>query len=486
VPDDALLDILSTADVCVNPDVICELNNISTMIKIMEYMALGKPIVQFESKEGRFSAQSASLYAGGVDPVGEFTTKLFFLLDNPDERARMGRAGRERVQNELAWEYSVAHLLRAYERAFSKRKPSRDSAAGALTTSDSFYTLKPLIPRSVQILARRRMALRRARRCHDSWPISEASGGSPSGWPGWPDGKRFALVLTHDVESAVGVSNCERLADLEQQRGFRSTFGFVPLRYHTPERLRQTLLSRDFEVMVHDLYHDGRLYRNRKIFEERRPHIDDFLRQWQCRGFSSGSMLHNLPWIGDLDIDFDTSTYDVDPFEPQACGIGRIFPFWVQPPDRPGFVELPYTLPQDFTLFVLLREVTTAVWRRKLDWIVQNGGMALIKVHPDYMAFGPNDTRSDRYPAEFYTDFLDYLDSRYRGEFWLAHPSEVARYWRGLQQEQGANGISASKTFCSSCQRAHAAGWLSEYPLPNAGVPIVGPAGALQMRLGRF
>src|ERR1035438_6836677 len=90
-------------------------------------------------------------------------------------------------------------------------------------------------------------------------------------------------------------------------------------------------------------------------------------------------MHHNLPWICQLNIDYSISTYDVDPFEPQACGLGRIFPFWVQSPDGegPGFVEMPYTLPQDFTLFVLLGERSTATWRRKLDWIAANGGMAL-------------------------------------------------------------------------------------------------------------
>ena len=93
VPDEELLQILSTADVCVNPDRTCEMNNISTMIKIMEYMALGKPIVQFESKEGRVSAQSASLYANGADPVGDFAAKILYLLDHPAERETMGRVG---------------------------------------------------------------------------------------------------------------------------------------------------------------------------------------------------------------------------------------------------------------------------------------------------------------------------------------------------------------------------------------------------------
>jgi len=121
IPDEELLDILSTADVCVNPDRPCEMNDISTMIKIMEYMALAKPIVQFDSKEGRFSAMDASLYADPRNQVDDFAGKILGLLEDEDERRKMGAFGRNRVEEELAWEHSVPNLLAAYERAFSKR-----------------------------------------------------------------------------------------------------------------------------------------------------------------------------------------------------------------------------------------------------------------------------------------------------------------------------------------------------------------------------
>jgi glycosyltransferase involved in cell wall biosynthesis len=121
VPDRELLDVLSSADLCVNPDKPCQMNNISTMIKIMEYMALGKPIVQFDSKEGRFSAQGSSLYSNGENHVNDFANKILWLLDNPEERRRMGQLGRERVEQALAWKHSVPNLLAAYDRAFSKR-----------------------------------------------------------------------------------------------------------------------------------------------------------------------------------------------------------------------------------------------------------------------------------------------------------------------------------------------------------------------------
>lgn len=117
ISDEELLEILSTADVCVNPDRPSAMNDISTMIKIMEYMALGKPIVQFDSKEGRFSAQEASLYADKDDGVADFAAKLMWLLDRPEERRKMGEFGRKRIEQQLAWEYSVPQLLAAYQKA---------------------------------------------------------------------------------------------------------------------------------------------------------------------------------------------------------------------------------------------------------------------------------------------------------------------------------------------------------------------------------
>ena len=114
VPDGEMLAMLNTADVCVNPDVANEMNDRSTMNKIMEYMALGKPIVQFDLTEGRYSAQQASLYARKNDAL-DLATKIVELLDDPARRAEMGEFGRRRVENELEWRHEVPKLLAAYE-----------------------------------------------------------------------------------------------------------------------------------------------------------------------------------------------------------------------------------------------------------------------------------------------------------------------------------------------------------------------------------
>jgi glycosyltransferase involved in cell wall biosynthesis len=142
VPDEQLIEILSTADVCVNPDKPCEMNSISTMIKIMEYMALEKPIVQFDLKEGRFSAGNASLYANNESLCVDFADKILWLLDQPEERRRMGEFGRMRVEQELAWKYSEKNLIAAYAAPFSHDQHESVSApeARALQSCESENT----------------------------------------------------------------------------------------------------------------------------------------------------------------------------------------------------------------------------------------------------------------------------------------------------------------------------------------------------------
>ncbi|HJV11943.1 MAG TPA: glycosyltransferase family 4 protein [Burkholderiales bacterium] len=126
VPDVQMLAMLNTADICVNPDVANPMNDISTMNKVMEYMALGKPMVQFDLTEGRYSAQEASLYARRNDPA-DFAAKIAELIDDPQKRTRMGAFGRRRVQEALEWRYEVPKLLAAYATLFADR-PYRVSA----------------------------------------------------------------------------------------------------------------------------------------------------------------------------------------------------------------------------------------------------------------------------------------------------------------------------------------------------------------------
>jgi glycosyltransferase involved in cell wall biosynthesis len=119
VSDQDMLEMLNTADVCVNPDVANEMNDKSTMNKVMEYMALGKPIVQFNLTEGWYSARDASLYASNNDEL-DLARKIVELLDDPERRSRMGQFGRARIESELEWRHQAPNLLAAYARIFVK------------------------------------------------------------------------------------------------------------------------------------------------------------------------------------------------------------------------------------------------------------------------------------------------------------------------------------------------------------------------------
>ena len=148
-------------------------------------------------------------------------------------------------------------------------------------------------------------------------------------------------------------------------------------------RLLDELKRRGFGIGVHGLKHDGKLFSSKKIFDERAPRINAYLKKWGTRGFTTPSMIRNHDWMHALDIDHCVSTFDTDPFEPQPDAVGTIFPFWV-PNTSPshGFVELPYTLPQDSTLFMILQEKTIDIWTQKLDWVAEKGGMVLLNTPP--------------------------------------------------------------------------------------------------------
>ena len=296
--------------------------------------------------------------------------------------------------------------------------------------NDIYYLLKPLIPRSVQLCARRLLIQYQLVKYRNVWPIDEKAGKAPAGWKGWPDGKRFALVLTHDVDTAEGQNKCLDLMKLDEDMGFRSSFNFVPLRYTVSPHILGTLRTRGFEVGVHGLYHDGKYYLSREIFSNRAARINDFLREWQAVGYRAPSMYHRLEWFHELEIEYDASTFDTDPFEPLGVGVGTIFPYiYQEPAAQRGFVELPYTLPQDFSLFILMRNRNIDIWKRKLDWVVERGGMVLINTHPDYMHFDKKRS-AEEYPVRFYQEFLEYIKTKYENLYWHALPREMARFWR--------------------------------------------------------
>ena len=306
-----------------------------------------------------------------------------------------------------------------------------------------FYAVKPFIPRRLQIFLRRLIAIGQRRAARDSWPIDPRAAGKPTGWGGWPEGREFALVLYHDVDSVTGLHNCPRLIALEKQMGFRSAFFFVPGDYDVPPELRHSLVREGFEVGIHGFKHDGRTFSSRRIFDRRAPEINRFLREWGAVGYSSPSTIRKLEWIAELDIAYDCSTFDTDPFEPQPQGNGTIFPFPLGTPSSPAkIVEIPYTLPQDHSLYIVLKERSIDIWKKKLDWIARHGGVAVLNTHPDYMSFDGTGYSYKSYPARNYSDLLEHIKSNYAGRYWHVLPRVLADFFKGPlpEKSRGGNG----------------------------------------------
>lgn len=319
--------------------------------------------------------------------------------------------------------------------------------------ADLYYAVKPLIPRNMQLAARRVRARRITDRSRGVWPVYEPAGRRPANWSGWPQGKRFAILLTHDVETAGGVDGCLKLLHLERERGFRSAFYFTPRRYDVSLQVRRHITTEGFEVGLHGLNHDGKLYSSLRTFRKRAKAINEYRNIWNVNGFSSPCSQHNLLWNCELGFKYAITTYDTDPFEPQGGGTGTVFPLLVSNHVSRGYVELPYTLCQDFTLFVLLKAENPDIWKRKLDWIAEKGGMAHLKTHPDYMDFENTGGGGEQYPSLRYTELLDYIRNRYESKYWHGLPEELADFCLANANSEGNQSEYESPDIvCRSCR----------------------------------
>jgi hypothetical protein len=298
-----------------------------------------------------------------------------------------------------------------------------------------YYKLKPFVPS---------LLTRYMRQLHSSiargsfpldWPIEERYAHfqwevmrqlllvieqpSMNYYPFWPEGQQFAFVITHDIETAQGQANVLAVADLDASFGFRSCFNFVPRRYSINHELIQELRSRGFEIGVHGLKHDGKLFNSHNEFIQRAKIINTYLKELDAVGFRSPLMMRNPEWMQALEIEYDLSFFDTDPYEPIPGGTMSIWPFILG-----RFVELPYTLAQDSTLTAIHGETTPQLWLEKVDFIERYHGMVLVNTHPDYLS-GP-------VCWQVYADFLQIMKSRER--YWHALPMDIAHWWRSRSE----------------------------------------------------
>jgi peptidoglycan/xylan/chitin deacetylase (PgdA/CDA1 family) len=294
-----------------------------------------------------------------------------------------------------------------------------------------YYSIKPLLPRQLTVMLRRTRHRAGGSGRNLGWPVE-------SGWVRfqwalaqqllkltgrsempfisfWPDARRYAFVLTHDVERAGGQARVRELADIDASHGFRSSFNFVPEGYRLDLDLIDELRGRGFEVGIHGLKHDGRLFQSHRDFLRQAERINHYLKELDATGFRAPCTHRHPEWMQALEIEYDLSFFDTDPHEPIAGGTMSLWPFQIG-----RFTELPYTLTQDYTLTAGLGETTPRLWLDKVDFIERHGGMALVNTHPDYLA--------DRTTRRVYIDFLKAM--RERSGYWNAIPAEVARWWR--------------------------------------------------------
>ena len=213
----------------------------------------------------------------------------------------------------------------------------------------------------------------------------------------WPDGASNCLILTHDVETTAGRDFTSQLMDLDESYGFRASFQVVPeSRYPVSDSYVASIRDRGFEFNIHDLNHDGLLYRNRNDFLRRAKKINKYAHRYGAQGFRAGSMYRNLDWYDAFDFSYDMSMPNVAHLEPKRGGCCTVFPFFVG-----DILEIPLTTSEDYSVFHILKEDSIALWKKQLGSLRQRNGLMSILAHPDYLL-------SSR-TQEMYESLLDYL-----------------------------------------------------------------------------
>lgn len=326
--------------------------------------------------------------------------------------------------------FSIAEAYRTYvhEQWTGATHTRRLSPA----TLNIFYRIKHIIPRRAQLVARRALVRRQGLPSFPAWPYDDSVGTLlrftircslaarnenylKFHWF-WPAGFRAAAILTHDVESPEGLRIALRVAELEQGRGVRSSFNIVGDWYPIDWGIVDELRARGFELGTHGVYHDRSLFSSRREFERQVPLLRAAASRLGAEGFRSPATHRVQAWIADLPFHYDCTVPLSDPYEPQPGGCCSPWPFFIG-----DVVELPYTLPQDHTLFSLLRQKTVDVWIDQVKRLERSHGLIQCLSHPD-----PGYLR-ERRNLDRYAEFLDFLLARDR--LWLTLPREVARWW---------------------------------------------------------
>ena len=239
----------------------------------------------------------------------------------------------------------------------------------------------------------------------------------------WPDGAKACALMTHDVEAVAGRDFCSRLMDIDDSYGIKSSFQVVPeCRYDVPASYLEEIRQRGFEVNVHDLNHDGNLFKDYEEFRRRAAEIERYRKIFGSRGFRTGVLYRNINWFNLLHFEYDMSVPNVGHLDPQHGGCCTTFPYFVG-----KMLEIPVTMTQDYTLFNILRQYSLDLWEQQISLVLKKHGVMNFIVHPDYII--------NQREQNVYKSLLGRLaELRRDAGVWTPLPGEVNSWWRQRSQ----------------------------------------------------
>ncbi len=235
----------------------------------------------------------------------------------------------------------------------------------------------------------------------------------------WPEGATSCAIMTHDVETEMGLRSCSYLMDAADAFGIKSSFQIIPeQRYEVSADVLDSIRQRGFEVAVHDLNHDGRLFRDKEEFLRRAVKINSYRDRFGATGFRAAVLYRRQSWFDALDFSYDMSVPNVAHLDPQRGGCCTVMPYFVG-----KILELPVTTTQDYTLFNILHDYSIDLWKKQINLIMEKHGLISFIVHPDYVGGSRERT--------VYEALLAHLALLRREQgIWIATPGEVDRWWR--------------------------------------------------------
>ncbi len=239
----------------------------------------------------------------------------------------------------------------------------------------------------------------------------------------WPDGAQACGMMTHDVEGQSGIDFCDALMDIDDAHRIKSAFQLIPEgREQQWRRTAARLRGRGFEVNLHDLNHDGRLFADKGSFLGQAKRINAYAREFGCEGFRSGAMYREQSWYGSFEFSYDMSVPNAAHLEPQRGGCCTVMPYFVG-----NILELPLTTVQDYTLFHILNDYSTTLWKEQIRLIREKHGLISVIAHPDYLV--------GQRERDVYIELLRHLaELRDKQGLWMAFPGEINHWWRNRQQ----------------------------------------------------